>query len=280
MTLQDLKVLFDHALSMESKAERRAVFQHWCGKRLDLSAAAILLHAERPLTEEEQQQAQDDLAALKRGLPLQYILAETYWYGMPLKVTSDTLIPRPETEALMADLAQEITQVPQRILDVGTGSGCIALAMKTIFPKAQVTGIDVSEAALSVAQENGRSLAQQVEWRKLDLQDALDKLPGPWHLIVSNPPYIAEAEKLGMAIQVRDHEPAEALFVPDEDPLYFYRLLAEFAGAALSPQGLLAVEINQSYGAETLSLFRKRGFQAQLRQDQFGNDRFIWVRPK
>lgn len=280
MTLKELKDSFDEALSEESAAERRAIYQHWCKARLQLEASTLLLHPEYQLSADQRAKACDDLSALGKGKPLQYVLGETEWFGMHLWVTEATLIPRPETEELMDQLARRIKKAPRKILDVGTGSGCIALALKGIFPDAQVCGVDISEDALSVARENARRSGLELDWRCLDFRSPEHQPHQSWDLIVSNPPYIAEAEREGLARQVREREPEQALFVPDEDPLYFYRLLAVYARQYLRKNALLVVEINQAYAQETAALFRQFSFQTDIERDQFQNDRFIWVRPK
>ena len=155
--------------------------------------------------------------------PIQYIIGETLFYGLRIKLNRHTLIPRPETEELMERIKNSDLQ-PETILDAGSGSGCIALALKRIFPAAHCTGVDISEGALQLARQNAVLNGLEVSFRQMDILKS-ENLQQSFDLIVSNPPYIAEAEKENMSAGVTDHEPYTALFVPDADPLVFYRMI-------------------------------------------------------
>ncbi|NPA43030.1 MAG: peptide chain release factor N(5)-glutamine methyltransferase [Chlorobi bacterium] len=218
------------------------------------------------------------LNRLERGEPWQYILGETEFAGLKLKVDRRVLIPRPETEELALKIREvyRSKQPPFRILDAGTGSGALALALKSFFPSARVTGTDVSLAALEVARENAEQNGLDVNWVKGDMLRG-EFPPGPFDLIVSNPPYVPESERADMAPRVRDYEPPEALFVPDEDPLVFYRALIEYFKAAASPNGRMFAEIHHAYGPALLSLADQYGLKARIDGDLAGKDRFFEV---
>ena len=211
---------------------------------------------------------------LKAGMPVQYVLGKAWFSGREFEVTPAVLIPRPETEELVAWAAEQ--QGVQRILDAGTGSGCIAISLQLALPTAQVEAWDISAEALAVARRNGDRLGAPVRWEQHDLL-------APWSteavfdLIVSNPPYICERERADMEQHVLEHEPDGALFVPDDDALLFYRTLAQRAvGGALREGGRLMVEINSAYGPETVALFERCGLHdVELRQDEFGNNRMV-----
>lgn len=211
---------------------------------------------------------------LKAGVPVQYVLGKEWFDGHEFKVTPAVLIPRPETVELVEWAAAQ--QGASRILDAGTGSGCIAVSLKLRLPDAQVEAWDISPEALEVAGGNAARLGAEVCFEQHDMLQ-------PWgedkvfDLIVSNPPYICERERAEMERHVLEHEPEGALFVPDDDALLFYRTLAERAvGGALREGGRLMVEINSAYGSETVSLFEKCGLHdVELRKDEFGNDRMV-----
>lgn len=231
----------------------------------------------------------DTLRSMARRIsmyePVQYVLGYEWFRGMRFKVTPDVLIPRPETGELV-DWAIEASA--DRILDIGTGSGCIAISLAKALPAAQVTALDISHAALSIAQENAIANSTTVDFLHCDiltdpipLQSSFgvfgsDSTPLPYDLIISNPPYICDSEASDMSPNVLDHEPHTALFVPDADPLLFYRTIARKALTALAPHGILMFEINRAYGDETVQLLRDFGYtDIQLRQDSFGNPRMI-----
>tara|TARA_B100000949_G_scaffold231760_1_gene244515 strand:- start:1247 stop:2083 length:837 start_codon:yes stop_codon:yes gene_type:complete len=208
--------------------------------------------------------------------PIQYIIGETLFYGLRIKLNRHTLIPRPETEELMERIKNSDLQ-PETILDAGSGSGCIALALKRIFPAAHCTGVDISEGALQLARQNAVLNGLEVSFRQMDILKS-ENLQQSFDLIVSNPPYVAEAEKENMSAGVTDHEPYTALFVPDADPLVFYRMIEKIADKKLNPGGRIFLEINQRFGPETAALFSSGPWQQViLHQDLSGNDRFLEV---
>lgn len=217
--------------------------------------------------------------------PIQYIFGHTEWCGLDLKVTPDTLIPRPETAELVDRINHEeahTNNLPLRVLDIGTGSGCIAIALKKAHPEWEVTGIDISEGAIEVAKENAKRNGAKVEFRVADifrtlkereLRDSIDKNP-PYDIVVSNPPYICEREKKEMRPNVLDYEPHTALFVPDKDPLKFYRCIA-----SLHLGSLLFFEINEAYPTEMATMLSELNYSdIQLSKDIYGKARIIQAR--
>ena len=219
------------------------------------------------------------LQKLRAHVPIQYIFGHTEWMGLDLRVTSATLIPRPET----AELVEWVLQMadrdkPLKVLDIGTGSGCIALALKKAAPNWNVTGLDISEDALKVAKENARRNNAEVHWLQADiLSPQCPIASSPHHLhfdiIVSNPPYICNHEKRDMDARVLDYEPHSALFVPDHDPLLFYR---QIASLATSP-AMLFFEINEAYGNEVCEMMAEMGYtDIQLKNDMYGKPRMVF----
>ena len=201
------------------------------------------------------------IGELAAGRPLQYVLGHTEFYGLDFQVREGVLIPRPETEELVRWIAESPAPDNPAVLDVGTGSGCIAVTLARLIPGARVTAVDISEKALSIARENARRLDAEVDFRQ---GDALGELfPGQreqFDLIVSNPPYIPRREKASMRVNVTGYEPAEALFVEDDDPLIFYRAIARNARRLLRPGGRLYFEIHENFADETLRMLTREGF--------------------
>lgn len=216
------------------------------------------------------------LAALCDQKPIQHIFNKAYFYGYTFTVNEHTLIPRPETEELVEWIIASVPQdQPVRILDIGTGSGCIGLTLAKELPQSQVTLLDISAEALAVAKENAAALGVSVTFMQQDIL-ALPELTATYDVIVSNPPYIRQLEKVEIKKNVMDYEPHTALFVEDGDPLIFYRKIAQLAYANLGSQGQLFYEINQYLGPEMIELLTSIGFsQTVLRQDLLQNDRMI-----
>lgn len=224
---------------------------------------------------------QEKIDRLLRFEPIQYIFGHTLWCGLDLKVTSATLIPRPETAELVERVVKSIelkvnsleksSGKKYKVLDIGTGSGCIAIALKKRHPEWAVTGIDISEEAIEVAKENAVRNEAEIAFCRMDIfSDEIERFC-PFDIVVSNPPYVRESEKAGIRANVLDYEPATALFVPDDDPLRFYRRIAE-----LHLGKRLFFEINEALGAEMAQLLRESGYTGiQLTKDIYGKARII-----
>lgn len=213
---------------------------------------------------------------LQQNKPIQYIFGKAYFYGLEFKVDKNTLIPRPETEELVEWIIHENNKKGTvNILDIGTGSGCIPVSLAKNLPNAVVSGIDISKDALDIAKQNAESNNVSVTFIEKDVLNAED-LPGKYDVIVSNPPYVRNLEKVEIRPNVLEYEPHLALFVEDTDPLIFYRKIAQLAKITLKPAGRLYYEINQYLGQETATLLEEMGFKnVVLRKDLFGNDRMI-----
>ena len=231
---------------------------------------------------------QNIIARLKANEPVQYIIGDTEFYGRKFKVTSDTLIPRPETEELVQLVVSSwksggeplavgsISQSLIKILDIGTGTGCIAISMACELPNSQVYAYDISENALKVAKGNAERNNANVIFEQMDILNISPSSLPTFSIIVSNPPYVMNAEKLEMEQNVLDYEPHLALFVEDSNPLIFYKAIAEFASKNLINKGLCIVEINQAFGLETAELFWNEGFRyVEVVKDMFGKDRMV-----
>ena len=232
------------------------------------------------------------LAELKKEKPIQYILGETEFYGLPFLVNENTLIPRPETEELVEWIIKstkyEIQSTKLRILDIGTGSGCIAISLAKNILNSEVSAIDVSEKALATAQKNAEINKVEVNFINVDILKINDlvelptsnfQLPTQFDIIVSNPPYVRNLEKAEIKPNVLEYEPHLALFVEDTDALLFYRKIAQLAQQNLSENGMLFFEINQYLGKETVQLLEQMNFKnIELKKDIYGNNRMISCR--
>lgn len=245
-----------------------------------LSRTDIYLGKDTAFSEDDTIRLEKILRRLEQGEPVQYVIGTAQFCDLTFRVTPDTLIPRPETEELVGWVASLLpSDAPCSVLDVGTGTGCIAISLAKQFPRAQVTAWDISEGALAVARQNAQANGVAVDFRRTDVLEVVNEsaasAPSSDALyIVSNPPYICERERTEMEAHVLDYEPASALFVPDADPLLFYRALARL-GQQLHAAAVL-VEINQAYGQETVEMFQSSGYSnVELRRDIYGKDRMI-----
>ena len=262
----------------ESEEEIRAIVRHLIESICGLSSAELM--ADKAVSESDEIRLHEAVARINRNEPLQYILNEAWFFGRKFYVDRSVLIPRPETEQLVAliiDRADRTSRV-QKVIDVATGSGCIAISLNLEISNAETWGTDVSEAALAVARRNATSLNNRTNFL---LQDILSgELPvNEVAIVVSNPPYIGECEKEAMARNVLDYEPHLALFVPDSNPLVFYEAIGKRSAKALVPGGLLAMEINERFGKEVAALMTESGFQrVELLKDLAGKDRFVLAR--
>lgn len=227
------------------------------------------------------------LQKLRAHVPVQYIFGHTSWMGLDLRVTPDTLIPRPETAELVEWILQSVSvNANVRLVDIGTGSGCIAIALKHHAPKWQVIGVDISAGALEVAHDNALRNNVEVEWKQVDIlsNNANNRIIPTAniandliHVIVSNPPYICEKEKVDMNARVLDYEPHSALFVPDNNPLLFYHRIASLPIADCLSPCFLFFEINEAYGNEVCKMMREMGYtNVQLKNDIYGKPRMVY----
>jgi len=230
----------------------------------------------------QQEQLDGIIARLLQQEPLQYILGSADFYGLKFKADSRALIPRPETEELVewtvkSVMEKYLSNAAVRILDIGTGSGCIPITIKKYLPASDVWAIDISKDALDLATFNAQQLEVNLQFRQVNILREAQWVGLPqFHVIVSNPPYIPESEMNLVPEQVKAHEPHLALFVADEDPLVFYEAIAKFAWRQLLPEGLLFFECNEYNAPQVVALLEKKGFQeVELRQDLSGKDRMV-----
>lgn len=253
--------------------EARAVTDYVLDVCFGLSKADIMCGAVEEMTAEKTAELNKIFGRLTEGEPVQYVLGRAEFSGRWFNVRPGVLIPRPETEELCAWItADSKASASPKVLDIGTGSGCIAITLQLNMPESKVTAWDISADALDVARENAQLLGANVNFVR---QDALNAKPeGEWDVIVSNPPYICEKEKKDMAVNVLEHEPHTALFVPDADPLLFYRAITRLAVQTLSKGGRLYFEINPIYADDTCRMMRAEGMTAvELRSDMYGKQR-------
>lgn len=255
----------------------RILMEKVCG----IAPHQMLIDKDKQLSETQKKKLFEITERLKQAEPLQYILGETDFYGLIFKVNKHVLIPRPETEELVERILADINQLQAtnkqiQILDIGTGSGCIAISLAKNITKGTVHAIDISEKALETATANALLNTATVSFKKLDIlsSEAYDVIENKYSIIVSNPPYIMEKEKEQMHSNVLTYEPHLALFVPDEDPLRFYRAIAQLGKSKLIIGGKLYFEINAQCGSETVEMLEEEGYHnIQLIQDLFGKDR-------
>ncbi|PCJ96995.1 MAG: protein-(glutamine-N5) methyltransferase, release factor-specific [Flavobacteriaceae bacterium] len=284
MLLKEIKNIFHKELDDLYPVEEVDIFfyrmvEHYLG----LERFILALEPSFTVSKHEEQPLFEGLAQLKLERPLQYILGETEFMDLKLAVNEQVLIPRPETEELVRWILEternrsvnSATLNAPRILDIGTGSGCIAISLAKNLPKATVHALDVSEKALEMAKKNAQKNNVTVNFIHANALE-LESLEEHFDIIVSNPPYVREMEKKEMETNVLEHEPALALFVTNEKPLLFYEKIAAFAKANLNQCGTLYFEVNQYLGKETEQLLKEQDFlEIELRKDMFGNDRML-----
>lgn len=278
-TLQNLKANFASLFAEPLNAsELNAQFFWWLDFRLGFTKRDYILGSHQAITQQQQELVALDFDALQKGVPLQYVLGQVAFGPLQLHVGPGCLIPRPETEEMLQKICNHGPY--QNILDVGTGSGCLALGLKHRYPAAIVTALDVSEAALAIAQTNAQHNQLEVQFLNTNFL-----APENWadlpkiNLLVSNPPYIPLAEATEMAPHVLNHEPHEALFVPNTDPLVFYRALLQFATTHLNKGGQIWCEIHYLQHIPLLALAKMLGFyNATILEDLFGKPRFLHIK--
>lgn len=296
MTLSNLKSLFFKELTGIYPNEEILSFYYILIKhRLKLEKTAIFLEPNSKVSKNDFTYLDKAILSLKQEKPVQYITGKTQFYGLDFKVNQHVLIPRPETEELVNWILSDIKhreetsknkqlttkdQRPHTILDIGTGSGCIAISLAKNIPKSKISAIDISNKALETAKENANINAVKVNFIEQDILSFPTKYSSSnskkYDIIVSNPPYVRELEKQEMKKNVLQNEPPLALFVDNENPLLFYNKIADFALENLFEDGKLFLEINQYLAIETVSLLKQKGFRIiELREDIFGNKRML-----
>lgn len=262
--------------------ELKSFFYLLAGKYLNLSRINIALQLNNELTHEEQSSFYKAVDRLRNHEPIQYILGETEFFGMPITVNKQVLIPRPETEELVSWIIEDVDKNEATILDIGTGSGCIAISLAKKLNNAVVSAIDISTRAIEVAKKNSLINNVNIEFSRVDVLnfeadlDLHHKWESKFDIIVSNPPYVRMQEKKLMKLNVIDHEPDIALFVEDDDPLLFYRKISQLSKQYLRHNGTLYLEINEYLGLEMEKMLNKAGFKhVLLKKDMFGKNRMI-----
>ncbi len=268
--LQKLETLYE---KREASNIANWVMEHITG----LSRMDRIVQKNKHLNDQELQELTSQTDQLLQSVPIQYVLNEAWFAGLRFYVDPAVLIPRPETEELVDwILKDDIEKDFRHFLDIGTGSGCIPISLKLKKQEAYVLSVDKSADALQVAKRNAIQLNATVNFKQLDILDETKwKCLPPFDCIVSNPPYIQDSEQKNMALQVTAHEPSLALFVPDDDPLIFYRKIAMLGKTHLTENGAIYLEINQDFGQEVIALYQQLGYQTQLRKDLMGNDRMV-----
>jgi release factor glutamine methyltransferase len=277
LTLAEIKIATKQQLSKKIDAiELNSLLGMLIEEVTGWNRVQQVVETNTPLTEIQINKFTEYTQALLNDQPIQYILGKAWFMGLDYKVNEHVLIPRPETEELIEWVVEyaQIIDKPLQLLDIGTGSGCIAISLKKALPECTVTGLDISVEALAIAKTNAFSLNANVEWIEQDILGNV-QLPNSYDVIVSNPPYIPMREKDNMQEQVKNHEPAIALFVPNEDPLLFYRTIAQLAKKQLAPKGQLFFEIHYDQGKALLQLLDEMHFHAEIRRDSFGKNRMI-----
>ncbi len=298
MTIQELKSTFlDDLVQLYPKEEIQSFFNLLVSYKLKLSRTDIALNPNLTIKQTDLSFFLNALTDLQHEKPIQYIIGETEFYGLPFKVDKNVLIPRPETEELVEWVLKETqekrlkTQDPRlTVLDIGTGSGCIAISLAKNLTNASVFALDVSKEAIQIAQQNAKLNNVDVHFMKQDIlntnvtSSAVESyenegfLSLKFDIIVSNPPYVRELEKREIQNNVLENEPHLALFVDDNNPLLFYDTIADFAKEHLVKNGQLYFEINQYLGKETVELLKQKKFTSiELNKDIFGNDRMVKV---
>jgi len=280
-TLAEIEQQFvDNLISLYAVDEIKQFCYLLAENRFGWSRATYLLNRQTSVTGQDAEWFADALLSLQQAKPIQYILGNAWFMGMELTVNEAVLIPRPETEELVGLIERHHrpASAPLRIIDIGTGSGCIAIALKKAMPRASVCALDISGDALSVARYNAKRQSAQIDFIQADILEweFVFQNEERFDIVVSNPPYIASAEQVDMHRNVLEHEPHLALFVEGTAPLLFYDHIGSFAMHHLHPGGQLYVEINRNYGPEVTDLFEKKGFEAvKLHKDMQGADRIV-----
>lgn len=267
--LREIRSLYPDS---ETASMTRMILEH-----LDLSPAMCIAEPGRKADPQKVSQINEIVAELHTRRPIQYILGYAWFSDLKIGLNNKTLIPRPETEEMVGRIIRSLSRSPGCIIDLGTGSGCVALALKKSFPGSDVWGLDDDPGALQMAARNGQDNNLEVKWIRHNLLSDAPLPGGPgFDLVVSNPPYVTMGEREEIEAHVLDHEPAGALFVDDDDPLIYYRAIGRFCTGYLVPGGRLWVEINERFGKETAGMLESNGLrQTTIHTDIHGKERFI-----
>lgn len=281
MTIKQLTHVITQQLQpLYDPREAAAVAYVYVCAKLGMQRHELLLCGDEPVDESVVTEIQRDMGKLADGCPVQYVLGETEFYGLPFEVSPAVLIPRPETEELVQMVVQRHKGRNVKIWDVGTGSGCIAVTLAKQLPDAEVYATDISEEALAVARRNAERNGVGVTFTRHDMAEVAHPPFGEtqFDVIVSNPPYIPASDRAAMHRNVVDYEPATALFVPDDDKLWCYEAIACLGRCVLSPGGRIYVETYHDFHEELAAMFRRHGFSdVQSVRDLNGRLRFVWV---
>ncbi|WP_299620790.1 peptide chain release factor N(5)-glutamine methyltransferase [uncultured Tenacibaculum sp.] len=277
MKLNDFRSFFNNELKdLYPKKEIDSFFFRIIEAKMELDTIAVFTKGDTEITTETLSELTNITKRLKVEEPLQYILGNTEFYGYNFEVNSNVLIPRPETEELITWIKEFSSENDNiKILDIGTGSGCIPITLKKEIPTAEVFALDISEKAIETAKKNAKNNNVDVTFLLHDILSEKE-LENTFDIIVSNPPYVRNLEKEEIKNNVLNNEPHLALFVEDDNPLIFYKRIADIAKTALNPNGLLFFEINQYLGNETKQMLEDKNFSnVILKRDLFGNNRMI-----
>lgn len=266
-----------HYSASEINSFIRIIFESVCGYTL----TDLILHKNTILSDSTRKQIDKIVERIDQNEPIQYILGKCRFCGISFSVTPDVLIPRPETEEMVELITARHSGTSPRILDIGTGSGCIAVSLAKKIQKSDVDAWDISENALQIARKNAQENNVTVTFEQIDIIQEPPQINRQYDIIVSNPPYVCLNEKADMEKNVLDYEPHLALFVPNEDPLLFYRLILQAGRRLLTDNGYIYFEINRKFGNETAALLQINGYEKiEIIQDISGNDRIITARLK
>ena len=278
MLLKEIKEIYHRELDeIYPREEVDSMFYIMIEHFLGLERFILAIDPEIVITKEEEQYMFEGLSKLKKEQPIQYVLGETTFMDLKFMVNESVLIPRPETEELVNWVLEDIENINDvsEIIDIGTGSGCIAISLAKLKPNLEVSAIDISGSALELAKKNALLNEVDVQFNLVDILKT-GSLSKKYDIIISNPPYVREMERDKMRNNVLQNEPYSALFVPDENPLLFYRAIAEIAKESLKENGMLYFEINQYLGEEVKTLLKNFNFSdVELRKDIIGKDRMI-----
>ena len=272
--MMDYETLWHRLTPLYEISEAKAIVRWVLDVRFGLSMADILCDKVNQLSADDQKELETMTQRLEKGEPVQYIIGMADFCERQFHVAPGVLIPRPETEELCRWITQKNRPSVLSVLDIGTGSGCIAVTLALEMPKAKVTAWDISDETLRIAQKNAQTLGAEVTFEHQDILNV--SLHDKYDLIVSNPPYIQPKERDGMGKNVLDYEPHQALFAPEEEPIIFYQRIGDYAWQSLNPGGALYFELNPLTAHEVSDYLHHLGFsEIEIRQDQFGKQRFL-----